>query len=212
MERLHDQGKTYIALDFPGFGESDQPPAPWAVENYLECVVQYLDMHNLAKVSAVVHSFGGRVLTKMLASEHAERVEKAVFIAPAVKRHEKTGIRKAAMGVKRIFELPLLRSVFPLVRKVGYKLIGGHDYLEASGVMKESFKLVTHEDPSPQLTGISTPTLVFWGTEDIYVPVGDAELMKQEMTNAEVVIYEGGRHAIHKTHAEQISHTLNAFL
>lgn len=201
----YDAGKRFIALDAPGFGESAEPSTPWEVRTYLECVVKFLNSQNIANFSIIVHSFGGRILAKMLDSEYKNRCDKAIFIAPAVARHEKTGLKQVAMMLKKVFELPLLRSVFPLVRNVGYRLTGGHDYLEVSGVMKETFKLVTQEDQKGHLTGVTTPTLVFWGTNDTYVPVSDADMMEREMQNVTKVIFPDGRHGIHRTHAAEIA-------
>lgn len=188
-----------IVLDFPGFGESEDPHETWDVPRYTQCVVDFLSQLGIEKVHIVSHSFGGRVTTLLLA-QHAPLVQKAFYIAPAGIRHEKTGIALASQWLKKPFELPVLRSLFPLVRTVGYKLIGGHDYLNVSGVMKETFKRVVEHDISDQFSRIDSPVFVVIGRNDTYVPYTDGEVMREAISGAQLQIIEDGRHGIHKTH------------
>lgn len=211
---MHDQFKNsrFIAIDMPGFGDSPAPTQPWTVEDYLLCVVKYLGSMHITSCNLVVHSMGGRIAIKWLSGEYAAMCKKAVFIAPAAVRHENKSAKSAAGVLKKVFTLPLLRHLFPVVRTLGYKLIGGQDYLAVDGVMKETFKQVVSEDPSPGLQHISTESLIFWGTDDTYVPVSDAETMVEHMKHTRTIIFKGGRHGIHKTHATEIANELSAFL
>ena len=54
-----------IAPDMPGFGESDEPPKPWCVDDYVDFVIKFLEKFGVKKAVFLGHSFGGRVIIKM---------------------------------------------------------------------------------------------------------------------------------------------------
>lgn len=203
-----------LAIDFPGFGRSPAPTQPWDVQAYAECVVKYLNELHIKQVILVSHSFGGRVSTKLLYS-HPNRIRRVVYIAPAgIRNHEKRigVITRVATALKVIFELPVLNRLFPTVKKWGYTLIGGRDYLNTSGVMRQTFQNVIAEDLSPVFETITQPVKIFWGQHDSYVPVANSEFMKNKIPHADVRIFGDGRHAIHKTHADAIAADIVEFL
>ena len=207
----NDCKSNLIALDFPSFGSSSPLLLVWALVDYAQCVVKYSGAKNLKKIDIVCHSFGGRVTTKLL-SIAPEIINKVVYIAPACIKHKHTFKKIISRIIKRIFQLPVLNIIFPLIRKYGYKLIGGHDYLKVDGVLKETFKNIISEDLSPILSSIKKPVQIFWGKNDGYVPVSDAKIMLQEIKNSEATIYEDGRHGIHKTHAAKIAPKIVKFI
>ncbi len=57
-----------IALDFPGFGGSDQPPCPWGVDSYAKLVVNFLTKLKVKPIAIIGHSFGGKVAIKLTAT------------------------------------------------------------------------------------------------------------------------------------------------
>ncbi len=62
-----------VALDLPGFGESEPPGEPWDADRYAEFVVGFLDALGLGRVHLVGHSNGGRVAI-CIATTRPERV------------------------------------------------------------------------------------------------------------------------------------------
>ncbi len=78
-----------IAPDFPGFGATEPPPAPWAVSDYMEWTLALMDELGIQRASVIGHSFGGRVAIK-LAALHPERVAKLVLTGAAGIRPKRT--------------------------------------------------------------------------------------------------------------------------
>ncbi len=205
---------SFIAIDLPGFGQSPPPALPWSVHDYMECVVQYLDLMSISQADLVTHSFGGRVAL-YLGAQHPQRIGKSILIAAAGKRtDEKTRkkVENASSTVKKIFMLPGLRKLFPIIRTIGYKLIGGQDYLKVDGVMRETFQNVVEEDLSHLFPTYKSPTQLYWGINDTYVPLTVGKEMEQSLPNATLTIFEDGKHGIHRTHAEQIALSAREFL
>ena len=52
---------TVINLDLPGFGESEEPPRVWSVDDYVDFLQELLDHLQITHVSFIAHSFGARI-------------------------------------------------------------------------------------------------------------------------------------------------------
>ena len=63
-----------FALDFPGFGESDEPSEVWGVEEYTRMVEAFCASLNIEKPAIVCHSFGGRVAILFASRNSVDRM------------------------------------------------------------------------------------------------------------------------------------------
>lgn len=52
---------TVYNIDFPGFGDTPEPPSVWGVEEYTRLVEKFADRLGLESPALLGHSFGGRV-------------------------------------------------------------------------------------------------------------------------------------------------------
>lgn len=220
MKELEGLNRRMVAIDFPGFGESDLPARAWEVGDYYKLVEKFVNSgkFDLEKgFDLVVHSFGGRVALKMFESENlSNKLDHLILIAAAGIKPRVTGRRKiiqimAWLG-KGIFGLPILRQVGGVMRKILYKLAGSRDYLKVEGVMKETFLKVINEDLKDNLEKINKKTLIIWGDKDSYVPLKDGKLMKEKIKNSELKIIKGGKHGIHRVFAKDIAVWMRDFL
>ena len=192
---------TVAALDFPGHGESADPPAPWSVSDYAEATRQFIVANDLAPVSLVAHSFGGRVAIK-LAAEHPELIDKLVITGGAGLRRTPTeSARKRSQTYKRysnlLTALGKARPLAPLAERLQTKLrnrFGSPDYVKLNEVMRGSFVKIVNEDLAAQLPQIQAPTLLIWGTDDTETPLWMGQMMEQEIPDAGLVLFEGGSH------------------
>jgi abhydrolase domain-containing protein 14 len=65
---------------------------------------------------------------------------------------------------------------------------------------------------SKHLKGIELPVLAIWGSNDRIVPVSDADLLVQQMPNAEKVVLENAGHACYMRATDEFHQHLIAFL
>ena len=49
-DNLCDKCRITI-LDFPGFGESDEPTCAWNVDNYVDLVIKFINVMKIEKIS-----------------------------------------------------------------------------------------------------------------------------------------------------------------
>ena len=60
-------------LDFPGFGESDEPPVPWGMEEYTGFLSEFIRQNGIEEPILIGHSFGCRAAIQAAHQEEALR-------------------------------------------------------------------------------------------------------------------------------------------
>ena len=122
---------TVYALDFPGFGQSGLPPAPWGVGEYAALVIAFLDSLGVGRTDVVGHSFGGRVGIR-LAAKWPERVQRLVLVDSAGVRPAQTPGRatlRAGLRVGRsILSAPGLDALRGKAEALARDRLGSEDY------------------------------------------------------------------------------------
>ena len=61
IERLLTDSFTVYNVDFPGFGDSTEPPSVWGMEQYTAIVEKLVQAEHIDNPILMGHSFGGRV-------------------------------------------------------------------------------------------------------------------------------------------------------
>lgn len=179
---------TVTAFDFPGFGESPEPPSAWDVSQYAEFTKDFISSFNADKVILIGHSFGGRVIIKLMNTDLPFTVEKIVLIDSAgikPKKKLKTKIRQ------RIFKTAKLFLPKKQVEKMRSKM-GSADYNAASPLMKQVLVKTVNEDLSPLITNIKASTLLVWGENDTATPLSDGQAMEKMIKGSGLVTLKGG--------------------
>lgn len=198
-DHLSDRFRMVVP-DLPGFGGSQEPPAPWTLDDYADFVERFAGKLGLREVVGMGHSNGGRILIKLLSrSASPLSIRKAVLIDSAgVKpRHGPGYYLKiyAFKTAKVFFRLPGIRSLFPhAVEKAG-KRFGSADYAKASPLMRQCMVLALQEDLTPLLPHIAVPTLLLWGKDDTATPLSDGKRMEALIPDAGLVELPGGHYA-----------------
>ena len=183
-----------LALDLPGFGESDPPPEAWDADDYMRFLLRFLDELGVERAHLVGHSHGGRVAICM-AAEHPERVGRLLLVDAAgvpprrgMKYRAKVGVAKAGKVAGRMGE-PGRRVQDSLRRRVA-----STDYLNASDAMRETFRRVIGQDVTERLPRIGATTLLVWGDRDDDTPLWMAERMEELIPDAGLAVFEGAGH------------------
>lgn len=205
-----------VAPDMPGFGKTSEPPEPWRVDDYVDFITKFLNGLDIKEFSAVVHSFGGRVLFKLNAKEEQSFIiHKAVLIDSAGIMPKKTFKQKLSLrlykAARRIMSTKALHFLYPDAVENMRKKRGSADYNNATPVMRGTLVNAVNEDLEPLVSKLNCPTLLIWGDADTATPISDAELMERLIPDAGLVICEGAGHYSFLEQPVKVHGALKAF-
>jgi pimeloyl-ACP methyl ester carboxylesterase len=185
--------KVY-ALDLPGFGESELPPAAWGVEDYQAFVAAFMDSLAIERATIVGHSNGGRIAIRM-ASTEPSRASRLVLVDSAGIRPKRTlrwyrrvGMAKLGKYAARYLGAPGERLRTRLVGRAA-----SADYA-AAGPLRPTLVKLVNADLRSFMPAIQAPTLLVWGAEDADTPLSAAREMERLIPDAGLVVLEGAGH------------------
>lgn len=190
-------------IDFPGFGESDEPSTPWTIDDYSLLIENLVRELNIRKPIVMGHSFGGRVAIHFSANNPIEKL--VLFGSPCIRENKKLPLSTRIL--KKLKTLPGMDKLGEEMKKY----IGSRDYKAASPIMRQTLVNVINEDLSSYARKIEEPTLLIWGEVDTEAPVDDARELEKIMTDAALIILHGTHYA-YLENLGQVINILNSFL
>lgn len=205
---------TVLTPDLPGFGNEPEPHADWTVADYADWVETWIHSqpatHN-SKLLLLGHSFGGQIAC-MLASRNNVHIDHLFFCAPAIIRRAPSRTQKLINAItgfgKALFAIPPLSFLFHGTKRLYYRLLGVHDYEQASPRMRRIMQTIIRENLLSLTQNVDTPTDLFWGEQDTYTPIADGKTIAKAMTHATLHTFPNVRHAVHKDQATFIANTI----
>ncbi len=207
---------TALALDMPGFGESDEPKSSWCVDDYVDFVLKFIEQFKPKSLVLVGHSFGGRVIIKMLNRDLPFEVKKIILIDSAGIKPKKSLKQKLKLITykigKWVLSLAPIKKAFPSALENLRKSRGSADYNSATPIMRETLVKVVNEDLTHLLPSIKASSLLIWGTLDTATPLSDALLMEKLIPDAGLVRVEGGSHYAFLEAPELVARVIKSFL
>lgn len=213
-EELKDKYRV-VAVNLPGFGGTDEPKKPWEVDDYVEFVASFLKKAKVPRVYAIVgHSFGGRVMIKGCTNGKLNS-EKLVFIDAAGVKSKRTARTRAFNAMAKVgnvmLSLPIINRFRKMMKIRLYRKAGVSDYLNASELMRETFKKTIDEDLSSLIKEIRQKCLIIWGEDDHDTPVSDVYIFKQ-IKHSRAHILSGAGHYAFLDKPEETARLVKDFL
>ncbi|MFW6348507.1 MAG: alpha/beta fold hydrolase [Cyclonatronaceae bacterium] len=186
-----------IFIDFPGFGKTPPPPKAWGIDEYADFTAALIRKLSPEKpVSVVAHSFGGRVLLKLLAApQTAGLVEKVVITGGAGMRprrgisyYYKTTLARMLKAPFALLAAPQREKAHQWLRSTAvWKSLGSSEYKSLEGVMQRVFVKTVREYLEPCLPEIEHEVLLIWGEEDEATPLYQGQRMEKGLENGYLV-------------------------
>lgn len=207
-------GRPVINVDFPGFGESTEPPLVWGVEEYTRAFEELMRREGVGDdVVLLGHSFGGRVAI-LYASRNS--VGKVVLVDAAgvkprrtLKYYVKVYTFKAQKHLLRLLLGP--RKADRCLDRLRARA-GSSDYAGASPRMRAILSRVVNEDLCRAMPLIKAPTLLIWGDADTATPLSDAKTMERLIPGSGLVVFPGAGHYSFLDRPAQFAAVLTSFL
>lgn len=210
QEHLQDRFHVW-SLDFPGFGESDNPPVAWGVPDYEKFFASFIEANHIKCPILIGHSFGCRVAIRY-AADYPDNVYKMCLTGAA-------GIRPRH-GLEWQLKTKAYKAGKWLLKAAGQteqleamqKSAGSEDYRNAKGVMRPTFVKVVNDDVSPVLSQVKCPVLLVWGENDTAAPLWMGKQMEKEMKDAGLAVFENDDHWAYWHQPQRFNACLDIFL
>jgi non-heme chloroperoxidase len=229
---LRDAGYRVITYDRRGFGESSRPGVGYDYETFAADLFAVLEQLDLQDVVLVGHSMGTGEVTRFLGTYGSARVAKAVLVAPippfllqagdnpeGVPQSVFDGFVEAAKSdtpawmkgfLDNFYNVDTLRGT--LISEQAYQA-SWNIAVSASATAAVACIPTWATDFRADLPRNKVPTLVIQGDADNVLPLDKTgRRLLALIDDAELVVIEGGPHAIPWTHADQVNTALLNFL
>ncbi len=210
---------TVLAVDFPAHGKSTQPPEPWGVPEFADCLKELLVRLDFLPCSVIAHSFGGRV-TIELASADDKLFDRIILTGAA-------GLRAQADGktTRKSSTYKKLKSLVAFARKLRIfgklpdkwqealiRKYGSADYAALSPEMRKTFVKVVNYDQTDKLPSIRNSTLLVWGDGDTATPLWMGRTMEKSIPDSALIVLDGGSHFAYLEQAARFNAIARSFL
>lgn len=208
FDYFKDSYRVY-ALDFPGFGESDDPKEAWGVPDYELFLEAFVKHNHIVNPILVGHSFGCRVAIRYSAKNPVDKMclTGAAGIRPKQSLEDQVKVKMYKAGkwfLKVTGQTEKLQEL--------QKSSGSEDYRNAKGIMRPTFVKVVNDDVTPILSDVKCPVLLVWGDLDTAAPLWMGQQMEKMMPNAGLAIFAGDDHFAYWHQADRFNRVLEIFL
>ncbi len=188
-----------IRFNLPGFGCSTEPREVWTVNDFTEFTIAFIKTLGLENISLLGHSFGGRVIIRLLNKENLPfAVDKVIMTGAAGIKPEQSFFTKLKIGKYKVikkFALSTIASKLAPKQVEAWKSKqGSEDYRNASPVMRGCLVNAVNEDLTSYLPNIKQEVLLIWGEFDTATPLKDGRKMESLLPNAGLALIQGVGH------------------
>ncbi len=188
-----------LSIDLPGFGDSQEPEffveqkKEFVTQQYANVIKDLLNEFEIDEIIIVAHSYGGRI-SFWLANMDLPIKKMILTGAAGIKPKRTIKYYISVYGYK--FQKLLLKT--PFYKQFQTDVLstsGSSDYKNASNIMKQILIRSVNEDLKFLFKTIKQKVILFWGENDLAVPVSDALIMEKEIKNSKLIIVKGSHYA-----------------
>lgn len=211
--RYFADSNCVVALDLPGFGQTQKPNNAWDLDGYATFVASFLSKIKQEKVNVIIgHSNGAAIAIRGIA-EGIIDANKLVLIAASGIRVDKNVKRfsfAAAAKVGKAATSTLPWGLRERLQKRMYKLAGS-DALVAPE-LKESFKKIVRQDVRDDARKLHLPTLITYGDDDTATPPVHGALYHDLIADSTFEIIPESGHFLHQDNANTLAKYIKNFI
>jgi len=221
-----------MAVDFPGFGDSDKPEVRYSVEWLTEIMEKFIRERKLEGTSLVGHSMGGLVALNLAARPNSG--VKKLIVTDAVGIGDKAEFLGYAMSRKVLGAETRWESLDGFLRNEFRAMADDFIKNQKPKTAREFFESLKMPitgtpllpmtpsvqmtasimdcDIRPHLASISQPTLILWGAKDPVAPPQDASFLQKEIKRSRLVLFPDSGHSPMIEHPSRFNEELGKFL
>jgi pimeloyl-ACP methyl ester carboxylesterase len=217
---LSDRFKV-VAWDAPGAGSSSDPPDPFTITDWAQCLAHFLDVVGIEGAQVLGLSWGG-----ILAQEFYRLYPTRVLALILCDTYAGWKGSLPASACKKRLERCYLESSLPPEEVVArwvpefFTEAASHDLKkEISAVVSDfhphGFRLMAKSsadtDTTDLLPNIGVPTLLVWGDDDRRSPMNIAEQLRDAIPSAELAVIANAGHLSNMEQPEEFNAEVRRF-
>lgn len=215
-------GARLIAVDLPGFGESDSVDAP-SLDAWADWCAEVLDSLRLPKAVVGGLSMGG-YLALALWRRHPSRVQGLVLADTRAGADSDEGRAKRVAMQQQVVErgpgvvadqmiTGMVGKTTRETRPAAVSFLDAMMRRASAGALHDALEAMrTRPDATPTLPGIAVPTLIVCGDEDVLTPVKESEAMHAAIPDSQLAIIPRAGHASCVEHPAAFTALLAGFI
>lgn len=216
-----------VRLDLPAYGLTGPfPDADYSYDHYIQTLFDFTERIGLDSFHTVGNSFGG-ALAFSFAGTYPDKVGKLILLdaagidvnrePPAVFKLAKNPILSTIMKkvTPKSFIRKNLTEVYADDSKISDELVNRyHDFATREGNRQAFIDRVNQPFPSIEhhLADLEEPTLIMWGSQDMWTPVEWANKFDDLIPDSRVIMYPGVGHVPMEESPEITTRDAMAFL
>lgn len=189
--------RKVIVPDMVGFNGTDMP-YPYSLADYANDISNLLEKVG-ESVDVIAHSFGARVLFKLLPNKFIDKI-----------------VLTGSAGIKPKFSLKKQLRIYryKLRKKLGLNIdkFGSADYKALSPIMKKSFVMIVNERLEDKIANVQNKTLLIFGENDGETPLYMAKKQNKLIKNSELVILKNAGHFAFIDQKNQFNYIVKEFI
>jgi len=202
-----------FAVDFPGFGQSEEPSEIWGNSDYALWTDKFIEKTGITPYGVLGHSFGGKIAQYLFPLRSFDKLTLTgsaglILDSDIAKREKNAGLK----GAKKLLQKILPASAYHSVKEKMVDMLGSADYKNANPKMREIMKKVIADDSRDYARQIKIPTLLIWGADDRDTPVEAGHLFNELIPDSTLTVFpDCGHYTFIDKKQDFIDLTLNFF-
>jgi len=213
---------TVVAWDAPGFGGSSDPPEPFTLADYADCLAEFIAALDIGRPAVCGLSFGGGLALELY-RRHRDVPAALVLVSAyagwagslppdVVEQRLTQALRLADLETGRLVA-ELLPTMFtestPPESSAHFAdaMLGTH----ASG-LRATARAFAEADVRDVLPHIDVPTLLVYGDRDVRAPLDVARALHSAIPASKLVVIPDTGHVVNVEAADRFNAEVRAFL
>lgn len=198
------QDYDVLALDLPGFGETEMPPSAWTLDSYATFVAAFLRKTSFKPFAVIAHNSGGAIVIRGLANAVIQ-TERLLLLDSAGIRSEYRGRQNTWQIITRtgkILSYPLPKNFKKQLRQRVYMKVGGNNLVHNR--LQATFKQLVTDDVQSNAARLDVPTLLIYGADDLSTPPAYGKILHNLIKGSRLEIVPGAGHFVHRDKPDEV--------
>jgi non-heme chloroperoxidase len=207
------------AVDQRGHGDSERPDCCYAVEDFADDVVAFLDAVGVGRATLVGHS-GSCLVARRVAEAHPERVARLVLLGSPGSlgdNEEELALQTAVRALQDPVPAQFARELQGAAAHVSlpeafFERLVAESLKLPARVWRSALEGLFAFDDAADLARIAAPTLLVWGEWDRWLPREEEDQLAAAIPGARVVVYPATGHSPNWERPDRVADDLDAFM